>query len=51
MEAWFDGLKRGRAFVSSGPLLEMQAGTALPGDTISLPAGGANVTIQASCAQ
>jgi TolB protein len=51
MEAWFDGLKRGRAFVSSGPLLEMQAGlnmqaaTALPGDTINLPVGGANVTI------
>lgn len=45
MDAWFDGLKRGRAFVSSGPLLEMQVGTALPGDTVQLPAGGGAVTI------
>jgi hypothetical protein len=45
MEAWFDGLKRGRAFVSSGPLLEMEVGSALPGDTVSLPASGGQVTI------
>lgn len=45
MDAWFDGLKRGRAFVSSGPLLEMQVGNALPGDTVTLPAGGGEVTI------
>ncbi len=45
MEAWFDALKRGRAFVSSGPLLEMEIGTAMPGDTITLPAAGGEVTI------
>ncbi|HAJ77219.1 MAG TPA: hypothetical protein DCM64_12290 [Gammaproteobacteria bacterium] len=45
MEAWFDGLKRGRAFVSSGPLLEMEVETALPGDTVELPAVGGQVTI------
>lgn len=45
MEAWFDGLKRGRAFVSSGPLLELEVGSALPGDTVTLPAGGGEVTI------
>ncbi|MDP6651490.1 MAG: CehA/McbA family metallohydrolase [Gammaproteobacteria bacterium] len=45
MESWFDGLKRGRAFVSSGPLLEMEVGSALPGDTVSLPASGGQVTI------
>lgn len=45
MDAWFDGLLRGRAFVSSGPLLEMQIGTAMPGDTITLPAGGDTVTL------
>lgn len=45
MDAWFSGLKRGRAFVSSGPLLEMQVGTALPGDTVQLPSGGGEVSI------
>ncbi|MDA1372421.1 MAG: CehA/McbA family metallohydrolase [Proteobacteria bacterium] len=45
MEAWFDGLIRGRAFVSSGPLLEMAVGAALPGDTVALPAAGESVTI------
>ena len=45
MKAWFDALKRGRAFVSSGPLLEMEVGTALPGDTVELPASGGIVTI------
>ena len=39
-EAWFDAMKRGRAFVSSGPLLEMAVGSAMPGDTVSLPANG-----------
>ncbi|MEX0964859.1 MAG: CehA/McbA family metallohydrolase [Pseudohongiellaceae bacterium] len=45
MDAWFSALKRGRAFVSSGPLLEIQVGTALPGDTVQLPASGGEVTI------
>jgi TolB protein len=45
MEAWFEGLRKGRAFVSSGPLLEMQIGDALPGDTVELPAGGGLVTL------
>ena len=45
MDAWFDAMKRGRAFVSSGPLLEMQVGNAMSGDTVSLPAGGGNVSI------
>jgi hypothetical protein len=45
MHAWFDAMKRGRAFVSSGPLLEFSVGTALPGDTVSLPEGGGTITI------
>jgi len=45
MEAWFDGLKRGRAMVSSGPLLEMEVGNALPGDTVQLPPNGGSVVI------
>ena len=46
MHAWFDAMKRGRAFVSSGPLLEFSAGEALPGDTVSLPAGGGDVSLK-----
>ncbi|PCJ26386.1 MAG: hypothetical protein COA96_05120 [SAR86 cluster bacterium] len=45
MEAWFDGLRRGRAFVTSGPLLEMQVGSSMPGDTVQLPATGGKLTI------
>lgn len=45
MHAWFDAMKRGRTFVSSGPLLEFSVGTALPGDTVSLPEGGGTITI------
>ena len=45
MAAWFDAMQRGRAFVSSGPLLELAVGTALPGDTVSLAAGGGAVEI------
>ncbi len=45
MDAWFNALKRGRAFVSSGPLLEMQVGTSMPGDTVQLGAEGGEVTI------
>lgn len=43
--AWFEALKRGRAFVSSGPLLEMEVGTAMPGDTVQLPEAGGEVTV------
>jgi hypothetical protein len=45
MKSWFDGLKKGRALVTNGPLLEMKVGQALPGDTISLPANGGKVTV------
>lgn len=45
MHAWFDAMKRGRAFVSSGPLLEFSIGSALPGDTVHLPEGGGTISI------
>jgi len=47
MDAWFEALRKGRAFVSSGPLLEMNVDGALPGDTVELPPGGGEVTISA----
>lgn len=45
MESWFDGLVRGRAMVSSGPLLEMEVGSAIPGDIVQLPSSGGEVEI------
>ena len=46
MEAWFDGLLKGRALVTSGPILEMTVGSSLPGDTIAFSDEGgiANIT-------
>jgi TolB protein len=46
MQAWFEAMKKGRAVVSSGPLLEFNVEGALPGDTVSLPAGGGEVTLR-----
>lgn len=45
MDAWFAALKQGRAFVSSGPLLELEVGSALPGDTVQLDSSGGEITI------
>ncbi len=46
MEAWFEGLRKGRAFVSSGPLVELTAGGRMPGEEIALPAGGGDVRVK-----
>ncbi|MGQ0735453.1 MAG: CehA/McbA family metallohydrolase [Acidobacteriota bacterium] len=46
-DAWFEGLRKGRAFVSTGPLVEMTVNGRLPGDDIALPAAGGDVTISA----
>ena len=45
MTRGFEGMKAGRAFVSSGPLLEATFDGALPGDSVSLPAGGKRVSL------
>ncbi len=45
MDAWFEGLRAGRAFVSSGPLVELTANDRSAGDTVTLPAGGGAVTL------
>ena len=45
MEAWFRGLREGRAFVSNGPLVELTANGRIPGDTVELPAGGGAVEL------
>lgn len=37
---WLDGLKKGRTFITNGPLLEFSLGEHLPGDVVQLAAAG-----------
>ena len=46
MEAWFAALRAGHAFVSTGPLVELTVNGMIPGETLSLSAGGASVDIE-----
>ena len=46
MKAWFKGLRDGKAFVSTGPIVELTVNHSIPGETISLPAGGSTVRIE-----
>ena len=45
VDAWFEGLRAGRAFVSSGPLVELTIDGRMPGEEVNLPAGGGEVRI------
>lgn len=47
MTAWFNGMRDGHAFVSTGPLVELTVNDRLPGETVELPAGGGTVDITA----
>ena len=47
MKAWFDGMRDGYAFVSTGPLVELTVDGKLPGETVELPATGGTVEISA----
>lgn len=44
-EAWKRGLREGRAFVSTGPILEFTVDGKRPGEEVTLPAAGAEVEI------
>ncbi len=44
---WLEGLRKQRAFVTTGPLVELTVNGALPGDEVTLPAGGGPVNIEA----
>ena len=46
--AWLDGLRKGRTFVSSGPLVEFRVNGKLPGESLRLPAAGGEVTLEAA---
>ena len=47
MHAWLDGMRAGRAFVTTGPLVELTVNGMRPGDTVALPRGGGSVDVQA----
>ncbi len=51
MDALLEGLRAGNFFVSTGPQVELRVSGALPGETVELPSGGAQVEIdaQVSC--
>ncbi len=44
--AWKRGLEEGRAFVSTGPLVEMTVNDKMPGEDVELAAGGGEVEIE-----
>ena len=46
MEAWFEGLREGRAFVTSGPLVELKVNGQGPGGLIELSQSGERVRIE-----
>ena len=45
MEAWFEGLRAGHAFVSTGPLIELTVDGMIPGEEVQLPTGGGAVEV------
>lgn len=49
-EAWKTAIKRGRTFVTSGPLIALEINGQGPGGVVRLPAGGGRVKLQASLA-
>lgn len=47
IDAWFEGIRKGRSFVTTGPLVELTANAKLPGETVQLPAAGGQVNFHA----
>ncbi len=47
MHAWLEGMRAGRALVTNGPLVELSVNGALPGETVTVQAGGGAVDVQA----
>ena len=45
MEAWFEGLRGGHAFVTNGPLVGLTVNGRGPGEDVALPAGGGTVEV------
>ncbi len=47
IDAWFEGMRNSHAFVTNGPLVELTVNGKLPGETVTLPAGGGTVDVAA----
>jgi hypothetical protein len=47
MEAWFEGLRNGHAFVTTGPLVELTVNGRIPGEEVELASGGGSVDVEA----
>ncbi len=45
--AWIDAFRRGRTFVTNGPLLDFRINDKMPGEEIRLPAGGSAIEMTA----
>ncbi len=46
MEAWFTALREGRAFVSSGPLVQLTINGQQPGEAVALPIDGGELLLR-----
>lgn len=44
-DAWFEGVRNGHAFVTTGPLVELTVDGRMPGEEIRLPAAGGEVSV------
>src|SRR5262249_45580019 len=47
-QAWNRAIRRGRTFVSCGPLIELEVEGREPGDEIALPKGGGTLNVRAT---
>jgi hypothetical protein len=45
--AWFEGVRKGHAFVTTGPLVELTVDGKMPGEEVSVPASGGDVALNA----
>lgn len=45
-DGWIEAIRKGRTFVTNGPLLEFDVDGQIPGGEVSLPAGGGTVTVR-----
>ncbi len=45
--AWNAAVKRGNVFATSGPMISLKVNGAGPGETVSLPVGGGEITVEA----
>jgi TolB protein len=48
--SWWDGIKKGRTFVTTGPLIDLRVGESGPGDTVKLQAAGGDVDVTVNVA-